>query len=95
MLAASQIPHKGDEKALRDALNNVLVSETAHHFWQEFFLHLAVSLSLPLRLLFLSKFMLPCESAKKYANTKKSRDLYWKTIFERFIPEGIVSELEE
>jgi hypothetical protein len=95
MVAASHVPHKGDEKALRDSLNNVLISESSHHFWQEFFLHLAVSLLVAFTVIV---------SVEVYASARKRAEVreheknlaisIWKTIFERFIPEGVVRELE-
>ncbi len=88
-------PHKGDEKALRGAINDVLISETSHHFMQEFALHLAVSLFVAFTVIV---------SVEIYASLRKRDEVRehekklaistWKAIFERFIPEGIVRELE-
>jgi hypothetical protein len=95
MAAAQHVPHRGDEKALRAALNEVLASENSHSFWQEFTLHLAVSLLVAFTVIV---------SVEVYASQRKRQEIQehekdlaisvWKAIFERFIPEGVVRELE-
>jgi len=95
MAAAQQVPHKGDEKALRAALNEVLVSETEHHFWQEFALHLAVSLLVAFTVIVSVEIY--ASQRKKQESREHEKNLaisVWKAIFERFIPEGVVRELE-
>jgi hypothetical protein len=85
----------GGDKALRAAIDEVLINQSTEKFWQEFFLHLAVAFVVAFTVI---------SSVEIYSSVRRRREVreherklaisVWKAIFERFIPESIVNELE-